>query len=155
MIIFPDGLRLKADGVADDLGRFPAEVESGGDDGEDAGNVEELIGQKIADVGREERNGEEDLRPVADHVLAHPADELAHDEAHRDAADGDVEKFARYPDPFAHGSHHPRWRRGRATLKMTRLVASLTRLSPSRMVTTRRGRPSRWPMAEAGDGVGR
>ena len=36
-----------------------------------------------------------------------------------------------------------------------RVVASLTRLSPSRMVTMRRGRPSRLRDGGGGDGVGR
>ena len=45
----PDRLGLQADAGVHDLGRFPAEVKSGGDDGEHAGDVAELVGQKIAD----------------------------------------------------------------------------------------------------------
>jgi len=48
---FPDRLRLETNAGIQDVGRFPTEVESRRDHGEDAGDMQELIGQKIADVG--------------------------------------------------------------------------------------------------------
>ena len=44
-------LNLKPDAGVDDLGRIPADVEPGGDDGENAGGVAEAVGQQVAEIG--------------------------------------------------------------------------------------------------------
>lgn len=92
----PEGLGLKADTGDHDFRRFPAEIETGGDDGEDAGNVARF-GSEIAAEGGEERDGKNNLRAVIHDTSANQVDDVGDNESDSNSANCNVDKCSRQP----------------------------------------------------------
>ena len=146
----PGRVGLQARGGATSSGRPPAQVRPARDGGQH-GRDPERLGRQVGQVGASAaRSRSRSARPRRRRRTC--ATTSADHEPDRDAADGVDDELAAAPRAARTPARPPRRRR---TCRRSGAVASLTRLSPSTIVTKRRGRAE--PRGDRGrrDRVGR